>query len=145
MLSEEYFPPERRDQFIFRGKKVNLIYLLVNPMLNIFIARSSLNAKSTTITKKPFDGFLITSSNTLLNPVVVLLKLVNKMLKRFLGYVLSFLHCRRSSIAYNRYQTSNLQWLNFALSSSVSQITSRWTVSWTLSTLLLTTLVVTRI
>jgi hypothetical protein len=102
MLSEEYFPPERRDQFIFRSKKVNLIYLLVNPMLNIFIARSSLNAKSATTTKKPSDGSSsessITSSSTLLIPVVVLLKLVNNLLKGFLGYELSFLHCRCSSI-----------------------------------------------
>ena len=59
-------------------------------MINIFIARLSLNAKSAMITKKPSVGFSITSSSTLLNLVVVLLKLVNNMLTGSLWYVVSF-------------------------------------------------------
>ena len=35
MLSEEYFPAERRDQFIFRGKKVLNYSLIVSTAINV--------------------------------------------------------------------------------------------------------------
>ena len=93
MLSEEFFPAERRDQFIFRGKKVGLVYLLVrldNEHYAFILSRSSLNAKNTTITKRPFAGSLTISNNGLMNPIVALLILLKNMLKGSRRYVFFF-------------------------------------------------------
>jgi len=93
MLSEEYFPAERRDQFIFRGKKV-LNPLVVSATTNTFCLRLSLNAKSATITKMPSDGSLITSSSTPINIIMILLKLVDNICKEHLWYLSFFLYYR---------------------------------------------------
>lgn len=36
-LTEEYFPEERRDQFIFRGKKVSLFIVFVRALIDMRI------------------------------------------------------------------------------------------------------------
>lgn len=56
-LSEEYFPEGRRDQFIYRGKKVCTRSLVVAYLIGTYAnCRSSSSAKSTTITRSLSSG-----------------------------------------------------------------------------------------
>ena len=48
---EEYFPEERRDQFIYRGKKVRPARFASFAINLILFCRSLLNVKSTTTIK----------------------------------------------------------------------------------------------
>lgn len=46
---EEYFPEDRRDQFIYRGKKVHNEFFVGFAIDLTLVLRSSLNVRSTTI------------------------------------------------------------------------------------------------
>jgi Family of unknown function (DUF5923) len=66
-LTEEYFPEERRDQFIYRGKKVILFFFFFDASsLLIFLLspRSSSSVRSTTIIKSPSNGFYLMLRST---------------------------------------------------------------------------------
>ena len=74
-LSEEYFPEERRDQFIYRGKKVRKLVLsstawcFVRSLLILFFVewcRLSLSARSTKITRSLSSGSYPLLKSTLL-------------------------------------------------------------------------------
>src|ERR1700678_4126253 len=71
----------------FSVDKKQVVHSLIYFLVNNVICRSSLNAKSATITKKPFAGSSITSGSMLMKPVMILLKLVENMSKGSLGYV----------------------------------------------------------
>jgi hypothetical protein len=67
-LTEEYFPEERRDQFIYRGKKVIQYKIII--FYAFFVVdfspfpRSSSSVRSTTIIKSPSNGFYLMLRST---------------------------------------------------------------------------------
>jgi hypothetical protein len=64
-LTEEYFPEERRDQFIYRGKKVRLDVFYTVIVRQYFVYRSLSSARSTTTTRSLSSGFFLMLKNTL--------------------------------------------------------------------------------
>jgi hypothetical protein len=63
-LTEEYFPEERRDQFIYRGKKVLWFIFYDSSLLILLSIRLLLSVRSTTIIKSPSNGFCLMLRST---------------------------------------------------------------------------------